>query len=353
MRAGIRFDSRVTSALVDLSALRAWLVAHAVPGLDDVEPLADGSTRHRRFVPVRGGRTLLTVTLPPDSVGIPIIAAEGQPDAVAAVAAAVGRPDAVAAIALGGRWLGLDLDPAGGVAALAADPVVGPLVRARPHLRVPGSTDAFETAVLVVLGQHVSLAAGRVFAARLVAAHGTDPRAGCSGGRQGSRPGTQLEGLRTFPSAETLAAVDPVELQRTVGITGARARTVVAIARAIADGALLLAAAPTTMRSQEHFVDSGSDTALTPRSAPDFARTRAEMLALPGVGPWTTDLVALRALRDPDVFLPGDLVLRKALGGVTARAAASIAEAWRPHRSLAVLHLWTAHALDPPPEPPR
>ena len=72
------------------------------------------------------------------------------------------------------------------------------------------------------------------------------------------------------------------------------------------------------------------------------------MMALPGVGPWTAGLVALRALRDPDVFLPGDLVLRRALGGVTAAQAAVMAEAWRPHRSLAVLHLWTHHAIDPP-----
>ena len=100
--------------------------------------------------------------------------------------------------------------------------MLGPLVRARPHLRVPGSTDAFETAVLVVLGQHVSLAAGRVFAARLVAAHGTRP------------------GSSAFPAPEVLAALDPTDLQRTVGITGARARTVVAIARAVADGTLTL-----------------------------------------------------------------------------------------------------------------
>ena len=72
------------------------------------------------------------------------------------------------------------------------------------------------------------------------------------------------------------------------------------------------------------------------------------MLALPGVGPWTADLVALRALRDPDVFLPGDLVLRKSLGGVSAKDATTTAETWRPHRSLAVLHLWTHHAIDPP-----
>ena len=72
-----------------------------------------------------------------------------------------------------------------------------------------------------------------------------------------------------------------------------------------------------------------------------------------GVGPWTADLVALRALRDSDVFLPGDLVLRKALGGVTAKEAATLAQAWRPHRSLAVLHSWTHHAIDPPRGPPR
>jgi 3-methyladenine DNA glycosylase/8-oxoguanine DNA glycosylase len=292
------FDHRVTSELVDLLALRAFLVAHAVPGLDEVDVLADGSSRHRRLLGRRAGATTtLTVTLPPGPVGRPSIDAEGEPDAVAA-ATAVGR-----------RWLGLDVDPAAGVAALADDPVLGPLVRARPHLRVPGSTDPFETAVLVVLGQHVSLAAGRVFAARLVATHG---------GQRGE--------LRTFPSPEALAALDATDLQRTVGITTARARTVVCIAQAVADGTLPLRVVP----------------------APGPTETRHQMLALPGVGPWTADLVALRALRDPDVFLPGDLVLRKSLGGVSAMDARTLSEAWRPHRSLAVLHLWTHHAIDPP-----
>ena len=301
----MRFDRRVTSDVVDLPALRAFLVAHAVPGLDDVSTTPEGSTVHRRLVRAPDGATAtLTVTLPPGPLGRPGIEADGAPDAVAAATAA------------GHRWLGLDLDPAPGVAALADDEVLGPLVRARPHLRVPGSTDPLETAVLVVLGQHVSLAAGRAFAARLVATHGV----GCPDGGPRSDRGTRLEGLRAFPSPEVLAALDPVDLQRTVGITTARARTVVAIAGAVADGTL----------------------------APDFATTRAEMLGLPGVGPWTADLVALRALRDPDVFLPGDLVLRKALGGVSAKEAAALAQAWRPHRSLAVLHLWTHHAIDPP-----
>ncbi|HET6968812.1 MAG TPA: AlkA N-terminal domain-containing protein [Ornithinibacter sp.] len=294
--------------LVDLPALRAFLVAHAVPGLDDVEVRPDGSTRHRRLVPVRAGHATLTVTVPAGEVGTPVVEAAGGagPDAVAA------------ALAAGRRWVGLDADPAPGVAALEGDPLLGPLVRARPRLRVPGSTDAFETAVLVVLGQHVSLAAGRVFAARLVAAHAPPPDVVCRDGCPGDQVSTRLEALRPFPGPEVLAALDPAALQRTVGVTGARARTVVAVARAVVDGVLTLAPG-----------------------------TRAAMLALPGVGPWTTDLVALRALRDPDVFLPGDLVLRRALGGVTAREAATLAEAWRPHRSLAVLHLWTHHAIDP------
>ena len=171
-----------------------------MPGLDDVVASDDGSSVHRRLVAVDGaGPVLLTVTLPPGALGSPAVTVDGSSD------------DVGPALASGRRWVGLDADPAPGVAALAGDPVLGPLVASRPHLRVPGSTDAFETAVLVVLGQHVSLAAGRVFAARLVAAHGA--------------PSTQLEGLRLFPSPEVLAALDADDLQRTVGVTGARART--------------------------------------------------------------------------------------------------------------------------------
>ena len=289
------FDLGVTVDLVDLPALRSYLVAHAVPGLDEVVVSTDGSSVHRRLVAVDGAEpVLLTVAVPSGDVGSPTVTVDGSSEDVGPVLAA------------GRRWVGLDADPAAGVAALARDPVLGPLVASRPHLRVPGSTDAFETAVLVVLGQHVSLAAGRVFAARLVAAHGTP-----------ITPSTQLGQLRVFPGPQVLAGLDEGDLQRTVGITGARARTVVAIAREVADDSAVLA-------------------------------SRDALLALPGVGPWTADLVALRALRDPDVFLPGDLVLRKALGGLPAARAAAMAEAWSPHRSLAVLHLWTHHAIDPP-----
>ena len=108
---------------VDLPALRAYLVAHAVPGLDDVVVRPDGGSVHRRLVRSSDGAVAtVTVTLPPDPVGWPAVTADGEPDAV------------VPALAASHRWLGLDLDPAPGVAALAGDPVLGPLVRTRPHL---------------------------------------------------------------------------------------------------------------------------------------------------------------------------------------------------------------------------
>ncbi|MEO5610756.1 MAG: AlkA N-terminal domain-containing protein [Ornithinibacter sp.] len=271
----------------DLPALRAYLIAHAIPGVDEVVTLEDGSTAHRRTIRVGEREVRAEVTLAGTGLGLPGIRVQGAPDAVAEASGAARR------------WLGLDCDPRPAVDALQGDPVIGPLVRVRPWLRVPGAADPFEAAVFVVLGQHVSLAAGRAFAGRLVAAHGG------------------------FPSADVLAVADPAAVKEVVGVTGARARTIVALANAVASGALSLA------------------------HPPDSARTRVMLLALPGIGPWTADLIALRCLRDPDVFLPGDLVLRKALGGVTAREAEHVAQAWRPHRSLAVLHLWTDHALLP------
>ncbi|MEO7422873.1 MAG: AlkA N-terminal domain-containing protein [Ornithinibacter sp.] len=292
----------------DLPALRSYLVAHAIPGVDEIATLEEGSTAHRRTLTVGGRDVRVQVTLPTADLGVPGIRVQGPPDAVAEATVAARR------------WLGLDLDPRAAVGALRRDPVIGSLVHARPWLRVPGAADPFEAAVFVVLGQHVSLAAGRAFAGRLVAAHGG------------------------FPSAEVLAVADPATVKEVVGVTGARAHTLVALANEVASGILPLALAP---RSQEHPAGSGGNNPQNPRGAPDSARIREGLLALPGIGPWTADLIALRCLRDPDVFLPGDLVLRKALGGITAREAARVAQAWRPHRSLAVLHLWTHHALLP------
>jgi DNA-3-methyladenine glycosylase II/AraC family transcriptional regulator of adaptative response / DNA-3-methyladenine glycosylase II len=201
------------------------------------------------------------------------------------------------------RWLDLEVNPAEVTGILGADPLVGPLVAARPGLRVLGHVDGFEAAAVTVLGQQVSLAAARTFAGRLVAAFG--------------EPAPQ--GLRAFPRPEALAAAAPEELRGAVGITGARARTLQALAAACADG-----------------LDIG------PGADPREVRRR--LLDLPGIGPWTADYLALRALGDRDAFPATDLVLRRALGGLVPAAAVALAEKWRPLRAYAVTHLWTAHA---------
>jgi AraC family transcriptional regulator of adaptative response / DNA-3-methyladenine glycosylase II len=201
------------------------------------------------------------------------------------------------------RWFGLDDDLAAVARTLGADPVVGPLVRRRPSLRILGHLDGFEAAVTTVLGQQVSLAAARTFGGRLAAAFGT--------------PGPG--GLLVHPSPDRLAAVDPAELQAVVRITHARARTLHALAVACADG---LELAP------------GAD----PRDV------RSRLVALPGIGPWTADYLALRVLGDRDAMPVGDLVLRRALDVPDQRDVARAAEAWRPFRAFAAVHLWTAHA---------
>ncbi|MGD7788455.1 DNA-3-methyladenine glycosylase family protein [Propionibacteriaceae bacterium Y1700] len=198
-------------------------------------------------------------------------------------------------------WLDLTTDTSVFEQAWIDDPILGPLVAARPGMRVVKQWDPYEAMITTVLGQQVSLAAGRLFAGRLVAAYGI--------------PGP--DGLALFPTAERLAAVDVEELRATVGLTGARSRTIHAVARAWAEG-LRLDGDPETVRRR--------------------------LLALSGIGPWTVDQLSVRVLGDPDAFSAGDLVLRRALGGVSAAEAEQIAERWRPWRAYALLHLWTEAA---------
>ena len=147
--------------------------------------------------------------------------------------------------------------------------MLGPLVRATPGLRVPGQVDGDETAVRTVIGQQVSVAGARTVAGRIVA----DARPARSTRRS---PGL----THLFPDAATLAAVDP----ETLPMPRARGRALVGLATALADGTVVL--------------DRG----------PDRDDVRRALLALPGIGPWTADYVAMRALGHPDVFLPTDLV---------------------------------------------
>src|SRR3954453_2455580 len=193
------------------------------------------------------------------------------------------------------RLLALDADPVAVDDVLSADPLLAPLVSRRPGIRVPGTVDAFELAVRAVLGQQVSVGAARTFAARLVA--------------QCGKPLDAPRGSLThsFPTAETLAD-HPLD---GVGLTGSRAASLRALADAVASGRVSLDATA------------------------DREQARAALLALPGIGPWTGEYIAMRALRDPDAFPATDLVLRRALGTSTVRA-----ESWRPWRAYAAMHLW-------------
>lgn len=194
--------------------------------------------------------------------------------------------------------LDLDADPAAIDAALAADPVLAPLVAAAPGRRVPRAFDAAEMALRAVLGQQVSTAAAATHAARLVR----------DAGEPIDDPGGGLTHL--FPTPAAVAAVDP----ETLRLPRTRRATLLGLARALAGGLDL--------------------------------RDGEALLALPGVGPWTQQTVAMRALGDRDAFMPTDLGVAaalKALGVTAARA-----ERWRPYRAYAVQHLWAQgdHAVN-------
>jgi AraC family transcriptional regulator of adaptative response / DNA-3-methyladenine glycosylase II len=261
------------------------LVATAVPGVEEW----------------RAGWYRRTLRLPH---GHGIAALAPRPDHVACRLNLTDLRDLPVAISRCRRLLDLDADPVAVDEQLRADPVLAPLVDKAPGRRVPRTVDEAEFAVRAVLGQQISTAAARTHAARLVTAHGEavdDPEGGLT---------------HLFPAPEALAAADPESL----AMPRARRTTLTTLARHLADGTLRLG------------VDS------------DWPAARARLLALPGLGPWTADVVALRALGDPDAFLPTDLGVRRAARdlGLPSTPAALTARAapWRPWRAYAVQYLW-------------
>ncbi|HEY8527924.1 MAG TPA: AlkA N-terminal domain-containing protein [Acidimicrobiales bacterium] len=276
----------------DRAALLDFLRNRAVAGVE----ACDGTT-YRRALRLPGGPVTLALTPSDDHVACTVRGAR-PPDGQAAEQAA----ERAATVAR--RMLDLDADAPAIVADLGRDPLLGPLVRARPGLRVPGHPDPFEVLVRAIVGQQVSVAGARTVLGRIVAALG-EPLAAPDG------PVTTC-----FPTPEEVAAAPPAVFP----MPRARAETLRRVAAAVAAGELDLAG-----------------------DARDLER---RLLAVPGIGPWTVAYVALRALGDRDVFLPTDLGVRRALERLglpgDPRSAAARAEAWRPWRSYALLYLWTA-----------
>ena len=296
---------------VDLDRMFGFLAARAIPGVEAVE---DG--RYRRTLTLPNGTGIMSVG-PGTGAG-----RSGDPGYIDCELQLEDLRDLTAAVQRCRRLLDLDADPEAVTGFLGDDPVIGPLARACPGRRSPGHVDGSELALRAVLGQQVSVAAARRLGARLTAAYG--------------KPLERPEGALThcFPTADTLAAADPA----TLPMPRSRGTALTGLAAALASGELSL--------------DPGAER----------DRAEAQLLALPGIGPWTAAYIRMRALSDPDAFLPGDvgvLVALARLGAVpagtgagpagagagrarAARAAAELAEGWRPWRSYAVHHLWAS-----------
>jgi AraC family transcriptional regulator of adaptative response / DNA-3-methyladenine glycosylase II len=262
------------------------LAATAVPGVEEIV----GST-YRRTLRLAHGPGVVALTPTPDHIACRVDL--------------VDVADLTTAVARCRRLLDLDADPEAVDAALGADPLLAPLVAKAPGRRVPRTVDGPELAVRAVLGQQVSTAGARTSAGTLVAARG-EPIVDTGGGL------THL-----FPSPEELAGATPA-------LAGGRGRTLATLVDALASGRL----------------DLGPGC--------DREEARRVLATLPGVGPWTVEIVAMRALGDPDAFCDTDLGVRRAAGALglatTPTALRTRSGAWRPWRAYAVQHLWATSA---------
>ena len=276
----------------DWEAMIGFLAARAIPGVERVEP-----RRYARTVTVDGVQGLIIVT--------------PRTDDALSVEIRLPRLDALpAVIARVRRVFDLSADPALIGAHLSQDIALAPLVAARPGLRAPGAWDGFELAVRAILGQQITVTAARNLAARLVATYGPSTK----------HPAALALGLdRVFPAPAALVGQDIAAL----GMPRARGAALEGLARAVADDPSLF----------------------TPRA--DLESAITALKALPGVGEWTAQYIALRELREPDAFPQADIGLLRAMtdaAGVrpTPEALLARSQAWRPWRAYAAQHLWTA-----------
>jgi AraC family transcriptional regulator, regulatory protein of adaptative response / DNA-3-methyladenine glycosylase II len=266
----------------DASDLLDFLAARAVRGVETCT-----ATAYSRTLRLPHGHGLVELTPSPAQVLCRLQLADLR--------------DLAAAVERCRRLLDLDADPIAIDRDLASDRLLAPLVAKRPGLRVPGHVDGFEAAVRAVIGQQISVAGARTVIGGLVE-------------RYGERIAGEDGLTHLFPSPEVLAAADPTQLP----MPRSRATALTGLAAAVAAGGVVL-----------------------DRSA-SRASVRESLLKLKGIGPWTADYISLRALGDPDVFLPTDLGVKQGLAALGAVGdPAEIAAGWRPWRSYALLHVWT------------
>jgi AraC family transcriptional regulator of adaptative response / DNA-3-methyladenine glycosylase II len=278
----------------DWDAMIGFLAARAITGIEAV----DGSERYRRSIALDGAQGVISVE--PDERGRGLRVTIRFPR-IASMATIVRRVR---------RVFDLSADPLAIGEDLSRDPILAPLIARRPGLRVPGAWDGFEVAVRAVLGQQITVTAALRLAAKLVAAYG-DPLDASFG-----------NGLtHTFPMPIRMAKAD----LQSLGMPSARAQALSSLAAAVAGKPGLFSPSQT------------------------LEQAIAELRSLRGIGEWTAQYIAMRALREPDAFPAADIGLMRALtpaGGSRPSAIEILAkaEAWRPWRAYAAQHLWTADA---------
>lgn len=284
----------------DRGSLLAFFAGHSVAGIEEVV----GDT-YRRVLDLGHGPA--TVELTPRDAYTQCLLRLGD------------ARDLAAAVASCRRILDADSDPVAVCDSLRTDPTIGALVDRRPGLRVPGSPDAAELAFRAVIGQQISVTGAQTLTSRLVTTIGT-PLATPDGGL-----------THAFPRPEAIAEADLSGL----GMTGGRAGTLRGLAVGLVEGSVVLGVGA------------------------DRSKAAQDLQQVPGIGPWTSGYVAMRGMSDPDVFLGGDLILRRALAALPGptcsgskshpiptmheKAATDLARSWSPWRSYAVMHLWTFH----------
>lgn len=271
----------------DFAALLAFLARRAIPGVEAVDERS-----YRRSFVIDGEPGWFSVSAWPDANALALRVHAPRTSQLGTIAARVRRV------------FDVDADPAAIAARLRSDTLLRPLLRRWPGQRLPGAWDGFELAVRAVLGQQVSVAAARTLAHRVVRRYGSAYSVGAAAG---------IEAL--FPVPATLVDAPLEEL----GITRSRAATIRGLAAACVDGN----------------VDFGVHQSLS-----GFV---AKLCALRGIGDWTAQYIAMRALSQPDAFPAGDLILRRQAGGGDAISESELrrrAEAWRPWRAYAVMLLW-------------